>query len=77
MTLSMRWIYANALCRDSNATLDDVREAESTLEDTLRLARRVLGRTHPTVVGMEASLRQARAVLGSREAGRRVVFKYK
>ena len=59
----MGWEYARALYRDNVATLDDLREAESTLEDTARLARRVLGRTHPTVVGMEASLRQARAAL--------------
>ena len=77
LTFQMRKAYAQSLYLDADATLNDVREAVTTLEDTLRLARRVLGRTHPTVVGMEASLRQARAVLGSREAGKRVVFKYK
>mgnify|MGYP005696799201 CR=1 FL=1 len=39
-----------------------------TLEDTVRLARRVFGRTHPTVVSMEASLFDARTVLRAREA---------
>ena len=33
---------------DTGATLDDVREAVETLEDTARTARRVLGGAHPT-----------------------------
>ena len=53
-------------------TLDDLREAESTLKDAVRLARRVLGSTHPTVVQMENSLQNARAILGARESGREV-----
>ena len=49
-----------------------IREAESTLKDAVRLARRVLGSTHPTVVQMENSLQNARAILGARESGREV-----
>ena len=67
ITLTMRLVYAKALYEDDSSTLDDLREAESTLKDTARLARRVLGRTHPTVVGMEASLREARDALRARE----------
>ena len=42
-TLRMRAIYARALYRDPAATLDDFREAVTTLEDTTRIARRVGG----------------------------------
>ena len=39
----------------------------TTLEETERTARRVLGRAHPIVVAMEQSLRNARAALRARE----------
>jgi len=63
----LRWNYANALYKDPDATLDEVREAVSTLEDTERTARRVLGGAHPHTVDMEQSLRKARAALRARE----------
>ena len=63
----MRWRYAEALCWDTAATLDDVREAVTTLEETLPTARRVLGGAHPTTVGIEAALGEARAALRARE----------
>ena len=46
-----RTLYAKALWRDPSATLDDLREAVTTLEDTERIARRVLGGAHPTHSG--------------------------
>jgi len=67
LTLKMRWYYAEALCRDAGTTLDDLREAETTLEDTARIARRVLGGAHPTVFEIGLSLRNARAALRARE----------
>ena len=67
-TLTMRSVYAEALFCDSGATLDDLREAVATLEDTERTARRVLGGAHPRTIGMGAALREARAVLRAREA---------
>ena len=70
LTLRMRWTYAEALClslRDDSASLDDLREAVTTLEDTERIARRVFGGAHPFVVGIEGDLRKARAVLRARE----------
>jgi len=76
LTLQMRWNYAKALYEDTDATLDDIREAVTTLEETERTARRVLGGTHPTTEGIEDELRTARAVLRAREAGKRVVFKF-
>ena len=67
LTLKMRRIYANALCLDTGATLDDVREAVTTLEDTRRIARRVLGGAHPLTKGIENALQYARAILRARE----------
>ena len=55
----MRRNYAFALFGHPTATLDDLREAVTTLEDTERTARRVLGAAHPTVEGIEA-IRKAR-----------------
>ena len=56
-----------ALYRADGATLDDIREAVTTLEDAERIARRVLGGAHPVVAGgFEASLQEARAVLRAR-----------
>ena len=68
LTLKMRWIYAGALYKDDDATLDDLRAAATTLEDTGRIARRVLGGAHPTTTGIEDHLRVARAILRAREA---------
>ena len=66
LTLRMRRIYALALYEDPAATLDDLREAVTTLEDTIRIARRVLGGVHPTTEGIEQDLRDARAALRAR-----------
>ena len=66
-TLDMSWIYAIALLRNAGATLDDLREAVTTLEDTARTAQRVFGGAHPYVLGIEKALRAARAALHARE----------
>ena len=67
LTLKMRCMYATALCLDTSATLDDLREAVTTLEDTEPRARRVLGGTHPTTAAIEGALQLARAALRARE----------
>ena len=54
---------AVALCLDTSATFDDLREAMTTLEETERIARRVFGGAHPLTVKMEGDLRAARAAL--------------
>ena len=74
-TLRMEWIYAEALYKDASASLDDLREAVTTLEDSERTARRVLGGSHPLTPQFEDALQKARKVLGAREAGRSVVFR--
>ena len=63
----MRWIYAKAHYKDTAATLDDLREAVTTLEDAGRIARRVLGGAHPITMGIERHLRNAQAALRARE----------
>ena len=63
----MGWTYAEALHKDEGATLDDVREAVTTLEDAGRIARRVFGGTHPLTTGIEKQLQNARVVLRARE----------
>ncbi len=51
-----------------DATLDDLRESVETLEETARIARRVFGSSHPDVVMIERSLRNAQTALRAREA---------
>ena len=66
-TLRMSWIYAEVLYQDPSATLDDLREALTTLEDAGRIARRVLGGAYPLTEGIERALQNARAALRARE----------
>ena len=63
----MRWNYGEALYRDDAATLDDLQEAVTKLDDLERIARRVLGGAHPTAVSIKESLRKSRAALRARE----------
>ena len=63
----MRLFYAAALYQDDGATLNDLREAATMLEDTERTARRVLGGAHPTTKGIQDALQDARAALRARE----------
>ena len=67
VTLMMRSLYARALYKDDCATLDDVREAVTTVEDTARIARRVLGGAHPLTTEIEGALQNAREALHARE----------
>ena len=66
VTLIMRNIYAKTLYKDASATLDDLREAVTTLEETAQTARRVLGPANPTTTTIGRSLRDARAALNAR-----------
>jgi hypothetical protein len=59
----MRWVYAMALYKDDSASLDDLREAVTMLEDTERTTRRVFGGAHPLTFSIEDELRNARAAL--------------
>ena len=66
-TLTLRSNYARALYNDPGATLDDLREAVTTLEDAGRIARRVLGGSHPLTSAIERDLQKSRAALRARE----------
>ena len=67
LTIRMRWACGQALYLYASATLDDLREAVTTLEDTARIARRVLGGAHPLTTAIERKMRDARAALRARE----------
>jgi hypothetical protein len=55
------------LYEDPDATLDDLREAVTTSEDSDRIARRVLGGAHPMTKAIDYQFRDARAALSARE----------
>ena len=65
LTLSMRSNYARVLCYDPTATLGDLSEAVTTLEEIEQMARRVLGSDHPITTGIVYHLQ---ALLRAREA---------
>ena len=61
LTLTIRINYTRALYEDPDATLDDLREAETTtLVETERTARRILGSAHPLVDTVEQGMRDFR-----------------
>ena len=64
----MRLMDGVALYVDPAATLDDLREAVTTLEDAGRTSRRVLGGAHPVTGAIEDELQHARATLSARES---------
>ena len=63
----MRTGYARALYTDTTATLDDLREAVTTLEEMERTARRVYGGVHPLTKVIAGFLRESRTVLCAHE----------
>ena len=66
-TIRMRWYFAVALYHNEGASLDDLREAATTLEDAARTARRVFGSAHPLTEAVAAYLQDAQAALRARE----------
>ncbi len=67
LTLRFRANYGEALYKDPGSTIDDLREAVTTLEDAGRIARRVLGCSHPLTSAIERDLQKSRAALHARE----------
>ena len=67
LTLKIRSLYAQTLYLDAGATLDDLHEATTTLEETERTARRVFGGAHPIIRAIETNLKNLRSVLRARE----------
>ena len=66
--LRTRGSYGQSLYENNAATLDDLREAVETYDDTRRIARRTLGGAHPLTAQIEHCLQKARAALRAREA---------
>jgi len=66
--LRMRWLYARALYLDASATLDDHREAVTTLEDVAPTWKRIFGPVHPETPKVQGALNEARGVLAARAA---------
>ena len=67
LTLKLRWFYARTLYRDAGATLGDLHEAVTTVEETARTARRVMGGAHPLARDIERTLQNAREALAARD----------
>jgi len=63
----MEWL-AQALHKDPDATRDDLREAETLLQDALPHRRRVFGRTHPKSVFCEDELDFLGKFIASRDS---------
>ena len=59
ITIHLRTFYARALYEDPAATLDDLREAVTTLAEAAPHARRVLGGAHPSTGRIERHLQIA------------------
>ena len=66
LMLRMRWIYGKALYKADAATLDELREAVTTLDEIARTAQRVLGGAHPDTAMIKKDLHRALAALGAR-----------
>ena len=66
LALRTRGCYAEALYFDDGATPGDLREAVTTLEDVVRISRRVLGGSHPFTTEVEDDLQRAQAAVYAR-----------
>jgi len=67
LTLKMKDKYARSLYKYDGATLDDLREAVTTLEELEPIVRRVLGGAHPLTMILEGDARLMRLTLRARE----------
>ena len=67
VSLRIRWLYANSLWGDPDATLDDLVEAEATLKSVERSWRRIIGSAHQDTRDLELSLARAREKLAARQ----------
>ena len=67
-------LHAAAIYIDAGATLEDLREAVTTLEELERTAQRVLGVSHPLKKSIAGDLRAAQAALRAREDGKKIKF---
>ncbi len=66
VTTRLRWFYCQAIYKDADATLGEVREAVTMLEDVAITSRRVFGAEHPTARGCQYALDEARLLASVR-----------
>ena len=66
VTIRLRWFYCQAIYKDADATLGEVREAVTMLEDVAITSRRVFGAEHPTARGCQYALDEARLLASIR-----------
>ena len=62
-TLKLRWRLATSLYKCEGASISDCEEAVATLEDVIRISRRVCGTNHPTFAKAPTALESAREAL--------------
>ena len=67
-TLILQVLYAEAVHKDADSSLDEQREAIAMLEDSHRIARQVYGASHPRCEDAEQTLESARKRLSAQEA---------
>ena len=67
ITLRMRAYYGRTLFSDPTATLGDLTEAVTMLEDATRISRRVMGDANPVTAIIRTALLNAQATLRARE----------
>ena len=67
-TLILQVLYATAVHKDAESSLDEQREVIATLEDCHRIARQVFGASHPRCRDVERTLESARWRLSAQEA---------
>ena len=68
LLLKVRWLYANAIVRDTKSSTDDLREAVATLTSVEASWRRIFGPSHPETTIVEGALEDAQEALAAREA---------
>ena len=67
-TLKLRWRLATSLYKCEGASISDCEEAVATLEDVIRISRRVCGTNHPTFAKAPIALESAREALARARA---------
>ena len=70
---SERWVASLNKHGIVGATLDDLREGVTTLEDAGRVARRVFGGAHPLTTDIECVLQRVRAALRACNFDERII----
>ena len=68
ISLRLRWLHANSLCDDADATLDELVQAEATLKSVLGSWRRIMGASHPDTIPLEHAVVRVQAALAAHQS---------